>query len=60
ARTIVTVAGKIGIRTVAEYVHDRQTAELAREIGIDYLQGFHLGEPRPRDMMPEEGTGIDG
>ena len=52
ARTIVTVAAKIGIRTVAEYVHDERTAVLAREIGIDYLQGFFLGEPRPRHMLP--------
>ncbi len=53
ARTIVTVAGKIGIRTVAEYVFDRETAELAREIGIDYLQGFYLGEPQPRETLPD-------
>ncbi len=60
ARTIVTVAGKIGIRTVAEYVHDESTAELAREMGIDYLQGFYLGEPRPRNMLPGEGAEADG
>ncbi len=59
ARTIVTVAGKIGICTVAEYVHDEQTARLAREIGIDYLQGYHLGEPRPRQMLPAGETSAE-
>ncbi len=52
ARTIVTVAGKIGIRTVAEYVFDEKTARLAREIGIDYLQGYHMGRPQPRHRLP--------
>ena len=39
------IASKIGIKTVAEFVFDEETAEKAGAIGCDYLQGFHYAEP---------------
>lgn len=47
AQTIVMVARQIGIQTVAEFVFDEKTARIAREMGIDYLQGFYFSEPLP-------------
>ena len=30
---------------LAEWVIDEETAKIATDCGIDYLQGFHLGRP---------------
>jgi EAL domain-containing protein (putative c-di-GMP-specific phosphodiesterase class I) len=40
------IAG-MGIRTLIEGVESETTAELCREMGIDYMQGFLFGRPRP-------------
>jgi diguanylate cyclase (GGDEF)-like protein/PAS domain S-box-containing protein len=46
-RSIVDVAQSLRIRTVAESVGDDPTIGLLRDLGVDYIQGFHVGEPRP-------------
>ncbi len=43
--TIVAVAKKLGIETVAEFVYDKETAELATSLGVDFLQGYYFSEP---------------
>lgn len=45
--TIVNFAKKLGIKTVAEFVHSKEVFEKVKDIGIDYSQGFYLGEPKP-------------
>jgi diguanylate cyclase (GGDEF)-like protein len=45
--SIVDVARSLGIATVAESVGDDATIELLRELGVDYVQGFHVGMPEP-------------
>ena len=37
----------LGIQTVAEHVENTTTLETMRAIGVDYVQGFALGEPLP-------------
>jgi diguanylate cyclase (GGDEF)-like protein/PAS domain S-box-containing protein len=37
----------LGIHTIAEFVETRPILEAAKELGIDYAQGFHLGKPAP-------------
>ena len=32
--------------TIAEWVEDEQTLNTLRDIGVDYVQGYHLGRPR--------------
>jgi EAL domain-containing protein (putative c-di-GMP-specific phosphodiesterase class I) len=46
-RAIVGLAHEIGFRTVAEKVEDAATAELLREMGVDFLQGDHFGSAKP-------------
>jgi diguanylate cyclase (GGDEF)-like protein/PAS domain S-box-containing protein len=46
-RAIVDVAQALGIRTVAESVADDATIDLLRSLGVDFIQGFHVGEPKP-------------
>ncbi|NBD96052.1 MAG: EAL domain-containing protein [Gammaproteobacteria bacterium] len=40
------IAG-MGVNTLIEGVEDEMTAALCREIGIDYMQGFLFGHPKP-------------
>lgn len=40
------IAG-MGVNTLIEGVEDELTATLCREIGIDYMQGYLFGRPRP-------------
>jgi len=44
---IVSFSRKMGIKTIAEYVHSRKIYDIVRSLGIDYSQGFFLGEPKP-------------
>lgn len=37
----------LGVRTLVEGVELEETFELCRRIGIDYMQGYYFGRPRP-------------
>lgn len=43
--TIVDFAKKLGIKTVAEFVHSSTVMTKIKELGIDYSQGFYIDEP---------------
>ena len=43
--TIVNFAKKLGMKTVAEYVHSSIIMNKVKELGIDYSQGFYIDEP---------------
>ncbi|HZF69404.1 EAL domain-containing protein [Sulfuricurvum sp.] len=43
--TIVAFAQRLGIKTIAEFVHSKEVYEIVKEIGIDYSQGFYFHEP---------------
>jgi len=43
--TIVGFAKKLGIKTVAEYVHSSVIMDKVKSLGIDYSQGFYIDEP---------------
>ncbi|NPA55468.1 MAG: bifunctional diguanylate cyclase/phosphodiesterase [Epsilonproteobacteria bacterium] len=45
--TIIVFANKTGIKTIAEFVHSKEVLQKVKELGIDYSQGFYLGEPQP-------------
>lgn len=44
---VVALARGLGKRTIAEFVGDEATVSALTELGVDYLQGFHLGKPAP-------------
>ena len=45
--SIVGFAKRLGIPTVAEFVHSQEVLEKIEDLGVSYAQGFHLGEPLP-------------
>ena len=50
---IAKVARIMGIRTVAEFVEDEETARALKALGVDYAQGNHFSEPRPLARLCE-------
>ncbi|WP_405221141.1 putative bifunctional diguanylate cyclase/phosphodiesterase [Lentisalinibacter sediminis] len=44
---ITQVARVMGLATVAEYVTSDPIRRKVRELGVDYAQGYHIGEPTP-------------
>ena len=46
-QAIVNLAKTLGIKTVAEYVEDKEIYELIKGCGIDYAQGYHIGKAEP-------------
>ena len=44
---IVDFSRKIGAQTVAEYVDSKELHELVTKMGINYSQGYYIGEPSP-------------
>ena len=45
--TILDFSQQLEIDTVAEFVHNHAVLSYAQNMGIDYVQGFYLGEPMP-------------
>lgn len=45
--SILFFTHKIGVKTVAEFVHNAEVYEIVKSMGIDYAQGYFLGEPKP-------------
>jgi len=37
----------LGLKTIAEFVHSEAVYLKCKELGVDYLQGYYLGEPKP-------------
>ena len=50
--TIVELAHRLKIETIAEYVSSKEILDIIKEIGIDYAQGFYIGKPeRIEDLL---------
>ena len=45
--TILNFADALDMLTVAEFVHSEDVLNRVKNMGFDYLQGYHLGEPAP-------------
>jgi diguanylate cyclase (GGDEF)-like protein/PAS domain S-box-containing protein len=51
-RAIVQVAKELGLETVAEFVETQTVFDLLCDIGIDYVQGYHISQPGPTLTFP--------
>ncbi|TOF21395.1 sensor domain-containing phosphodiesterase [Vibrio parahaemolyticus] len=45
ASQLVRLCQVFNAETVAEFVHNREVCKIAQDMGVDYLQGYYLGEP---------------
>ena len=46
-KSMVQVIQAIGKKAIAEYVENEAILQLLVKIGIDYVQGYHIGHPQP-------------
>ncbi len=46
-QTIAIFAKKLGAKTIAEFVHNEAVQKIVLDMGIDFSQGYHFGEPTP-------------
>ncbi|XPV68824.1 MAG: EAL domain-containing protein [Halarcobacter sp.] len=47
--TIINFANKMGIKTIAEFVHSADVYKTVKKMGVDYSQGYYFGEPKRLD-----------
>jgi EAL domain-containing protein (putative c-di-GMP-specific phosphodiesterase class I) len=43
--SMVALSQRLGITTIAEFVEDSETADMLREMGVDWGQGYFFGKP---------------
>lgn len=45
--SMAQLARGLHMKTVAEFVSDDETIQLLRQFGVDFAQGYHVGDPYP-------------
>ena len=46
-KTIIDFANSLRMKTIAEYVEDKESVDLLKEMGATYIQGYYIGRPQP-------------
>jgi EAL domain-containing protein (putative c-di-GMP-specific phosphodiesterase class I) len=49
AQTITHLGKNMEAKVIAEFVHSSSVYQKILELGIDYAQGYHIGEPKPNE-----------
>ena len=49
---MIKLARTLNFQVVAEQVEDVEAFEAAKRMGVDFVQGFHLGRPQPITQIP--------
>ncbi len=44
---IVSLSKKLGVKTVAEFVHNEEIFHIVKKLGVDYSQGYYFSPPLP-------------
>ncbi len=50
---ISSFAHKLGIKTIAEFVHNEEVYNIIKDIGVDFSQGFFLGKPEEKLVLTD-------
>jgi len=58
ARAIVHACGKIGVKTIAQFVQHEAIRVKIAEIGVDYVQGFGVDKPGPLAVIKPVIAGV--
>jgi EAL domain-containing protein (putative c-di-GMP-specific phosphodiesterase class I) len=48
-QAIINLARALNLKTVAEGVETAEAADKLRELGVDFLQGYHYARPMPAE-----------
>jgi len=46
-KTIIIFANEMNIKTVAEFIENKEIFEKLKEMGVDYFQGYYFSPPKP-------------
>lgn len=57
-RSTISLCQELGMRTVAEGIEDKETADLLVEFGCDYGQGYFYAKPLVADEIPLFADGL--
>ncbi|MBI3276099.1 MAG: bifunctional diguanylate cyclase/phosphodiesterase, partial [Methylocystis sp.] len=55
-RTLINLAHHLGLKIVAEWVEDAETAQMLSKWGVDYFQGAHFGSAAPTPTPSPSGA----
>ena len=44
-KTIITFASSMGLKTIAEYVEDKESLDILEKMGVTFVQGYYIGKP---------------
>ena len=50
-RSMIQVIQALGKKAVAEYVENEEILNILKEMGIDFVQGYHIGHPVPVEKL---------
>ncbi len=50
---MIKVANGLNMKTIAEWVENQETLDMLTNLGVDQVQGFHIGKPIPIDKFFE-------
>ena len=50
-KSAIDLGHNLGLSVVAEGVEDEETMVALRTLGVDVVQGYHLGRPMPEDLL---------
>ncbi len=50
-KSIIQVVQALGKKAVAEYVENAEILTILKTMGIDLVQGYHLGHPQPVEKI---------
>lgn len=52
-KTIIDISKAMQLSVTAEGIEDEETADILRELGVNYLQGYYFSRPLPNDECNE-------
>lgn len=51
-KTIINFASNLGLKTIAEFVEDKDSLTLLEKMGVDFVQGYYIGKPE-KELIKE-------
>ncbi|MEA3512411.1 MAG: EAL domain-containing protein [Campylobacterota bacterium] len=50
-KTIIEFANSLNLKTIAEYVENKNIFDITKELGTNYSQGYHFSAPIPKPIL---------